>query len=359
MNSLCIIVAYDRKGAILFERAHVEDREGWRLPEAESDTGSSIDAVRRLLQQSGLSECHCTIEFESTFPQREGSRRSCAKVFFVFVRHHWDGMASFNGALRWWVPYDDREAVFREHLYEIGVTLDDDEFVDEANRRARSRRRGSLDDAAARTRPIRLAQAFVEAAAPSVSLATIFWTKPPGNAYLSFYPTSLLPDRVDDKSFASREAGSKFFSEQIGVPGTGHTIGIYGAHEMRLICSGKPPRLWPSSPGKKSVHMELESVQDPLECRAVSAMMKHLDVASLQRRGGIDRTTSTRVCRWLGDLCDEMADDSEALPVFPFPSDQKELFAATFARTSKARSEWRSWRPDFVRQWGSLLIGGA
>ena len=141
-------------------------------------------------------------------------------------------------------------------------------------------------------------RALLARTAPDVSLSFFFWSRAPGNDYVSFYPTAWLPSldawsrgHVGDESIFRRvmERGS-------GKRALTFAVSERGAWTMawKVLSEGEPP-----------FHLDLARSGDP--DRAAAALAQALDVRWLAAHGNVDPATSAVVDRWLGDALEATA----------------------------------------------------
>lgn len=141
---------------------------------------------------------------------------------------------------------------------------------------------------------LRLVREFLALAEREVSLACFWWCKPPGNRYISFYPTAWLSPAAHDAD-AMRHGGlgpEIFHRATTRWGGAGPTtLGDYGTHTLEIPG-------WASSGDRRTPRVcSVDEHPDPQ--RAARRVRRALDVDGLARTGDVDPECSGRVQRWL------------------------------------------------------------
>jgi hypothetical protein len=168
-------------------------------------------------------------------------------------------------------------------------------------------------------RRIRLARAVIEVLAPDVSVAFFVWTKEPGNNYLSFYPTSMLPARGSPRWTDSEVAHRIFYAavDPMADPPRPLTIGQYDATVSfpGWATKNKVPSIWPppkSTRGLPWLSRGLTTRLTAGERAAVRSIVSTLDVVWLRRHGSADPATTAVVLAWIDAIVEAVTATSRS-----------------------------------------------
>ncbi len=159
-----------------------------------------------------------------------------------------------------------------------------------------------------RLRPLRLARGFIEALAPQVSVSLFTWFKAPGNLYLTFFPTALIPTVEDERALKDAAVGQRIF-EAVVQPCARTprplSLGLYGGEEILVpgwAVGREEVRIWPparDASGQPASPPGGTATEEEQEDGARQAMLRVLDTAWLTARGKADPATSQVVLQWL------------------------------------------------------------
>ena len=142
-----------------------------------------------------------------------------------------------------------------------------------------------------------VARHIVHALAEFASVGVFGWWKEPGNSYITFYPTALLPNPDDEPQRTSYELGQKIFASvvQPDKPGPCLTLGAYG--------SGLEIPAWAHPDGEQ---VELGGYFDDPAVVARRAL-EYLDGPFLASLGSPDPATTSLVDDWLRQAVETLA----------------------------------------------------
>jgi hypothetical protein len=154
----------------------------------------------------------------------------------------------------------------------------------------------------------------IEVLAPDVSVAFFLWWKQPGNEYLSFYPTSMLPPRGSPR-WTDEQPAHRIFQaavDPMADPPRPLTLGQYDAHILfpGWATNRKVPPIWPppkSTEGLARLRRGLTTRLTAGERVAVRSVLATLDVDWLRRHGTIDSVTTATVLGWVDSIAEALS----------------------------------------------------
>ncbi len=160
------------------------------------------------------------------------------------------------------------------------------------------------------TRPLRIARALVEVLAPRVAVAFFTWTKPPCNAYVTFYPVDLLPMATDEAALNDPRTGHAIFAAAVGGGSRSVSLALYGGDEVHVPWSrGMSSRVWPPAlaKGLPPLPPGLTTSLTAGERVSVRAALARLDVGWLESVGRPHAGATAEVLRWTADMVSLLA----------------------------------------------------
>jgi len=160
------------------------------------------------------------------------------------------------------------------------------------------------------TRPLRIARALIEVLAPSTAVSWFNWWKPPGNAYVTLFPTDLLPPADDPAALDDAQIGQRLFTEVVAGDHGSVTLGMYGSAEVHVpwLAHGVDTRVWPP-PATRGLPPLPGGLTTPLAKReelAVRAALGRMDTRWLQGSGSPDPVTTSAVLSWTSNVLELM-----------------------------------------------------
>jgi hypothetical protein len=225
-------------------------------------------------------------------------------------------------------------------------------------------------------RALRLARGFVETLAPTVSVAWFIWVKPPGNLYLTFYPTRMLPQSPDSLGWRDTGVAHQIF-DAVVRPGDEAprplTLGYYGGTRLQIpgwAGATGPESVWPPPRTRPPLQLRrgLTTMLSDGERRSLRWLLATLDVDWLRSRGSNEPRMTSCILEWT-DRCIEELQRNDAAeirmrfeetampsklrfaeiretmgkPTFvPWPSLQQETFTAVWYATSSTGQRYRT-----------------
>lgn len=141
---------------------------------------------------------------------------------------------------------------------------------------------------------LRLVREFLALAEREVSLACFWWSKPPGNRYVTFYPTAWLsPSAHGARGLDAGSLGAAVFHRSTngwrGARAT--TLGDYGVRTLEIPG-------WASAGADRDPYV-CSAHEHPDPHGAARRVLRALDIEGLARVGDVDAGTSAQVQRWL------------------------------------------------------------
>jgi hypothetical protein len=148
---------------------------------------------------------------------------------------------------------------------------------------------------------LEVARHIIRGLAEFASVSVFGWWKEPGNSYITFCPTALMPDPDDEERRLSPELASEIFAALVKPEQQGPclTIAHYG--------NGLEIPAWAHPDGQQ---VELGAYTEDPEAVAARAL-EHLDIDFLTSIGSPDPDSTAVVDAWLNQAIEELREHPE------------------------------------------------